>query len=140
MPETSHFRKQLAHEGREAAGDTHTSGLIGYVVNFHPAADICNCSRHKGAKIEKDVWHTADIDVFMGRKYQRYVDVPCFVYSQGILDHGLKPNDRVWVEFIGGDKSHAVITAYYRDPSGLEVLVNDFQIGVANFVSKLFNW
>ncbi|QHW35653.1 hypothetical protein GZH47_32665 (plasmid) [Paenibacillus rhizovicinus] len=111
------LRQKLAKAGTEGALDTRTSGLIGYVVNYHRQADTCSCKRHQGASIEKSTQHTVDIHVNQGNRVKEFHDVPCFVYSTGIIDKGLKENDRVWVQFINGDASTPIVTAYYREPS-----------------------
>jgi len=111
------LRERIARSGAEGALDRRTSGLIGYVVNYHRPNDTCDCNRHKGATIDKSSWHTVDVQVNQGNRVKEYHDVPCFVYSQGIIDRGLKENDRVWIQFINGDPSLPIVTAYYREPS-----------------------
>lgn len=141
--ETSQMRQQLQDGGADRASERRSDGLIGKVVNYHPNTGTkneggpCNCSRHKGGKIE--VWerHTVDVDVLQGNKVQRLSAVPCFVYSQGIIDKGFVKNDRVWIQFINGDTSMPIATAYYREPDQLELFWNNLKIRVAGFFEDL---
>lgn len=144
----SNFRKTLQEEGASRASERSSYGLIGKVAFYHPNADICNCGatdssgadRHpKGSNTKIEPWerHTVDVDVLMGSKMQRLYSVPCFVYSQGVIDKGFVKNDRVWIQFINGDTNMPVATAYYREPDQLEVFWNNLKLKVAGFFDDL---
>ncbi|HHT7153286.1 hypothetical protein P4388_33960 [Bacillus thuringiensis] len=141
--ESSQIRKDLQDEGADRASERRSYGLIGKVTDYHPNTGTkteggnCNCSRHKGGKIE--VWerHTVDVDVLQGNKIQHLCAVPCFVYSQGVIDKGFVKNDRVWIQFINGDPSMPIATAYYREPDQLELFWNNLKIRVAGFFDDL---
>lgn len=135
--EATPLRKKIAGAGAEGALDLRTPGLIGYVVNYHRQANTCDCNRHKGEPISEESWHTVDVDVYQGKKKERYLDVPCFVYAQGIIDKGLVENDRVWVQFINGDPQYPVVTAYYRHPSGLEQFFNNLKYAISDFFGEI---
>jgi hypothetical protein len=131
------LRQKLSKAGTEGALDTRTSGLIGYVVNYHRQGSSCNCKRHAGTSIEKSTQHTVDIHISQGNRVKEFHDVPCFVYSQGIIDRGLKENDRVWVQFINGDPSTPIVTAYYREPSVEEKFLRNLVYSIGDFFGSL---
>lgn len=128
---------KIAQKGKKGALEASTHGLIGYVVNYHRQGDTCDCNRHKGAVISKNAQHTVDIEVYQGSRQSMYYEVPCFVYSQGIIDKGLEVNDRVWVQFIGGDANTPIVTAYYREPSDLENYFRNLYFAVSDFFNDL---
>lgn len=134
----SQLRDTLANEGASRSLEQRTSGLLGYVVRYHPESLQCTCSEHGlGVKVEDTERHTADIVVNMGKRDQMLKRVPCMVYSQGLISNGLVEGDRVWVQFVNGDISHPVITGYYREPSQLEIVTNTFKYSVANVFSHM---
>jgi hypothetical protein len=133
------IRQKIAQAGTEGALDLRTPGLIGYVINYHREGSDCNCARHNGVEIKPETRHTVDLVVYQGQKKQEFYEVPCMVYSQGFFDHGLEVNDRVWVQFLNGDINHPVVTAYYRNPSGLDMLVNNFKFAVSDFFHNIFH-
>lgn len=145
----SNFRKQLQDEGASRASEQRSMGLIGKVVNYHPnvgnkeflTGDMkggkCPCNRHQGLQIEAHEMHSVDVDVLYGSKVQRLYSVPCFVYSQGVIDKGFVKNDRVWIQFVNGDPSYPVATAYYREPSQLNLFFNNLRYRVAGFFDEL---
>ena len=135
--EKSNFKKQLEQQGAERANEQSMSGNIGKVVNYHPNADICSCERHQGESIEDYEMHSVDVDVLLGTKMERLHSVPCFVYSQGLIDKGFVKNDRVWIQYINGDVHLPVATAYYREPSQLELFWNNMKHRVASFFDEM---
>lgn len=146
--EQSSFKQSLGNQGAEKASERRSLGHIGKVVNYHPntgkkkpdgtfEGGACNCDRHEGKKIEAHEMHTVDVDVLLGSKMQRLYAVPCFVYSQGVIDKGFAKNDRVWIQYINGDSSLPVATAYYREPDQLELFWNNLKHRVASFFDEL---
>ena len=144
----SHFKQQMNEQGADRASERRSHGMIAKVVNYHPntgkkKADgtmeggKCNCDRHEGKKIEAYEMHSVDVDVLQGSKMQRLYSVPCFVYSQGVIDKGFVKNDRVWIQYINGDVSLPVATAYYREPDQLELFFNNLRYQVAGFFDEL---
>lgn len=132
----SQLRQKIANEGASRSHEQRASGLIGYVVRYHPESLQCNCSEHGiGVPVKDTERHTADVVVTMGKKEQMLKRVPCMVYSQGLISNGLVEGDRVWVQFVNGDISYPVITGYYREPSQLQILTNTFKYSVANVFS-----
>lgn len=146
--EQSNFRRGLEKQGADHANERMSIGHIGKVVYYHPnsgskLADgtivpgVCSCGRHEGKKMEFYELHTVDVDVLEGTKMQRLQAVPCFVYSQGLIDKGFVKNDRVWIQYINGDPAYPVATAYYREPDQLELFWNNLKHRVASFVDEL---
>ncbi len=144
----SYFKEQLQEKGAEKASERRFLGHIGKVVYYHPntgkkntdgsfEGGVCNCGRHEGKKIEAHEMHTVDVDVLLGSKMERLYSVPCFVYSQGVIDKGFVKNDRVWIQYINGDPSLPVATAYYREPEQLELFWNNLRHRVAGFFDEL---
>jgi len=144
----SNFKQNLGNQGAEKASERRNFGNIGKVVNYHPNVGSknadgsmkggkCNCDRHEGKKIKAHEMHSVDVDVLMGNKMQRLYSVPCFVYSQGVIDKGFVRNDRVWIQYINGDTSLPVATAYYREPDQLELFWNNLKHRVAGFFEDL---
>lgn len=111
--------------------------LIIILIQVQKAGGVCRCGRHKGEKIEVWEQHTVDVDVLQGNKIQKLYAVPCFVYSQGVIDKGFTKNDRVWIQFINGDPSMPIATAYYREPDQIELFWNNLSIRVAGFFEEL---
>lgn len=149
--EPSNFRKKLQESGASRAGERTYHGMIGKVVNYHPntgkrnpdgtyEGGICNCDRHQGSKMEAHEMHTVDVDVLRGTKMERLFSVPCFEYSQGLIDQGFRKNDRVWIQFINGDPSLPVVTAYYREPDSLDLFWNNLKFSVASIFDQLLPW
>lgn len=146
--EPSHFKQSLHNGGADRASEQRPVGHIGKVVNYHPntgkknqdgtyEGGICTCDRHEGKKIKAHEMHTVDVDVLLGQKMQRLYSVPCFVYSQGVIDKGFVKNDRVWIQYINGDSSLPVATAYYREPDQLDLFWNNLKFRVASFFDEL---
>lgn len=144
----NHFREQLQEGGADKAGERRSHGMIGKVVNYHPntgkknkdgsfEGGKCNCDRHQGGMMESYEMHSVDVDVLLGNKMQRLLAVPCFVYSQGVIDKGFVKNDRVWIQYVNGDASLPVATAYYRDPDQLDLFWNNLKYRVAGFFEEL---
>lgn len=147
--ESSHFKNQLHEQGAMRAMEKSTLGHIGKVVNYHPntgkkksdgsvEGGICPCDRHLGGKMEAYEMHTVDVDVLRGSKMERMCAVPCFVYSQGVIDKGFVKNDRVWIQYINGDSTMPIATAYYREPAQLELFWNNLRYRVAGFFGEMF--
>lgn len=147
--EGSHFKKNLQDGSAARANETRSpAGLIGKVAFYHPNTTFCECGatdengdvRHpKGGntKLEAKERHTVDVDVLMGNKMQRWYSVPCFEYTQGLIDKGFVKNDRVWIQFINGDPKLPVVTAYYREPDQLDLFFNNLKYRVAGFFDEL---
>ncbi|WDI05117.1 hypothetical protein PUW25_26465 (plasmid) [Paenibacillus urinalis] len=128
MPmEQGNVSRRISQQGTESALDKSTSGLIGYVTEYYPNA----------SSISKELRHTVDIDVPNGSRTIKYYGVPCFVYSQGVIDKGLEKNDRVWVQFINGDRKQPIVTGYYREPGQLDLFWNNLKFRVSDFFSSL---
>ncbi len=130
--EDKQISKRLIKGGAQSANETNTSGLIGYVTEYYP-----NATSYKGKPLPQEERHTVDIEVANGSRATKYKSVPCFVYSQGIIDKGLEVNDRVWVQFINGDKSQPIVTGFYRDPSGLDLYWNNLKYRISDFFGSL---
>jgi hypothetical protein len=128
--EQSEISRKIAKQGIEGALDLSSPGLIGYVTAYYGESHF----------VDPALRHTVDVEVRTGQQVTTYKNVPCFVYSQGIIDHGLSVNDRVWVQFIGGDKKQPIVTAFYRDPSQLTMFWNDLRYGVSSFLKELFHF
>jgi len=122
------IKDQIAKQGSEKAKEQVNFGLIGHVIEYYPET-------FSNEKLNQN--HTADVKVLLGKKEQILYRVPCFVYGDGFFSHGLKKNDRVWVEFINGDTTYPVITAYYREPTQLQLFVNSLKYGIASFFSEM---
>lgn len=148
--ESSHFKKQLSDQGAERASERRSEGHIGKVVNYHPNTGRklpngsyepreCYCERHNGDLMQEAEMHSIDVDVLLGSKLQRLNSVPCFVYSQGVIDKGFERNDRVWIQYINGDPNLPVATAYYRDPKQLELFFNNLKYRVVGFMDELIS-
>ena len=146
--EHSNFKQQLYDQSAERASERRSYGLIGKVAYYHPNTTYCECGatdkdgneRHpKGGKtpLPPHERHTVDVDVLLGNKMQRLYSVPCFEYSQGLIDKGFKKNDRVWIEFINGDPNMPIVTAYYREPDQLDLFFNNLKYRVAEFFDEL---
>lgn len=146
--EKSSFKQGLENQSAERASERRSLGNIGKVVNYHPNTGrrnkngtfdggICNCDRHDGAKMASHEMHTVDVDVLLGSKMQRLYSVPCFVYSQGLIDKGFQKNDRIWIQYINEDSSLPVATAYYREPDQLDLFWNNLKHRVAGFFDEL---
>jgi|GEM_PF-3333443 len=146
--EQSSFKKGLYEQSADRASERRSYGLIGKVAYYHPNTTYCSCGatdqfgneRHpKGRKtpLAKHERHTIDVDVLLGNKIQRLYSVPCFVYSQGLIDKGFQKNDRVWIEFVNGDPNMPVATAYYREPDQLDLFFNNLKYRVAEFFDEL---
>lgn len=146
--ESSHFRQNLHNQGAERASERSSFGHIGKVAFYHGNTTFCECGatdaegniRHpEGAKtnLPKEERHTVDVDVLLGNKMQRLYSVPCFVYSQGLIDKGLKKNDRVFIQYINGDPKMPVATAFYREPGQLDLFFNNMKYRVAEFFDDL---
>lgn len=133
------FRKSLINEGGARGTEMYTHGVIGKVVHYHPKANVCDCPRHRenGGALPKEEMHSVDVDVLSGTKIERLYGVPCFVYSQGVIDHGFKPNDRVYIQFVNGDKQYPIAIAYYREPDTLELFWNNLRFGVGRIFKSL---
>ncbi|OXB94746.1 hypothetical protein [Parageobacillus galactosidasius] len=131
------LQQKIASEGALRAFEKRSYGLIGHVINYHPESYQCDCEEHgPGVKLKDFERHTVDVKVLMGKKEQILKRVPCFVYSQGLISHGLRRNDRVWIEFINGDPSMPVVTAYYREPSQLQLFWNTFKYALSNIFQE----
>jgi|SRR5579875_522350 len=124
----SQASEKISKKGTQGALDKSSPGLIGYVTKYYP-------NDHRFPKEQR---HTVDVDVKMGTKTTSFKQVPCFVYGQGLIDHGLAVNDRVWVQFINGDHKAPIVTAYYREPSQLDLFWNDLKYGISDFLNGLF--
>jgi hypothetical protein len=134
----SQLRQKIASEGAARAFERRSYGLIGHVINYHPESYECDCEEHgPGVKLKDFERHTVDVKVLMGKKEQVLKRVPCLVYAQGVIGNGLRRNDRVWVEFINGDPSMPVVTAYYREPSQLQLFWNTFKYSLSNALQEL---
>lgn len=133
----SEIKRQIVKSSAREAFEQNTPGLIGFVIRYHREAKTCNCDVHKTEPFLDEERHTADVLVNMGQQDQVLKAVPCMVYSQGIISNGLKPNDRVWVQFTGGDLSLPVITGFYRNPSQWETIVGSFKFAVADAFSEI---
>lgn len=139
----SHFRKKIGDAGAERAVEIRSNGHIGKVVNYHgftgtkDKAGPCGCDRHKGKKMELYERHSVDVDVLLESKMQRLLSVPCFMYAQGIIDKGFVKNDRIYIQYINGDLTMPVATAYYREPEGLEIFWNNLKYSVGKYVIDL---
>lgn len=129
--------------------DVISGGVIGRVVRYHPPkgnapeldgsdkkAGRCFCSRHKGRRMEMFERHTVDVEVTTEMKTTVWEAVPCFMYAQGIIDHGFRENDKVYIQFINNDLSHPVAIAYYRPPTKLDNFWNSLKFSMANFVDE----
>ncbi|SFJ66049.1 hypothetical protein SAMN02799624_05432 [Paenibacillus sp. UNC496MF] len=128
--EQSEISKRIAGQGKEGALDLSSPGLIGYVTKYYGPNHFNDPA----------INHTVDVEVRTGQQVTKYNNVPCFVYSQGIIDHGLSENDRVWIQFINGDQKQPIVTAFYRDPSQAEMFWNDLKYGVSEFFHSLFHF
>lgn len=149
MPvEESGFKRDLHDKGADRAAERNYQGHIGKVAFYHPNTTFCECGatdsegnvRHpEGAKtaLPADERHTVDVDVLLGNKMQRLYSVPCFVYSQGVIDKGFKKHDRVWIQYINGDPKTPITTAYYREPDQLDLFFNNLKYRVAGFFDEL---
>jgi hypothetical protein len=147
--EQSHFKKGLEDKGAERALEQRSpSGLIGKVAYYHPNTTFCACGstdadgnvRHPeggNTKLPEKERHSVDVDVLMGNKMQRWYSVPCFEYTQGVIDKGFKKNDRVWIQFVNGDPKLPIVTAYYREPDQLDLFFNNLKYRVAGFFDEL---
>ncbi|ECP9029741.1 hypothetical protein FU976_07965 [Campylobacter jejuni] len=146
--EQSHFKQSIQNQGAERASERSSQGLIGKVAFYHGNTTFCECGstdaqgniRHPdGAKtkLPAEERHTVDVDVLLGNKLQRLYSVPCFVYSQGLIDKGFKKNDRVFIQYINGDPKMPVATAYYREPDQLDLFFNNMKYRVAEFFDDL---
>jgi hypothetical protein len=120
--------QRISRQGTEGALDKSSPGLIGYVTKYYP-------NMYKGKDAPKN--HTVDIDVPSGKGTIKYYNVPCFVYGQGLIDKKLEVNDRVWVQFINGDKNQPIVTAYYREPSQLDLFWNNLKYSISEFFTNL---
>lgn len=130
--EQGNVSKRISQEGAEGALDKSTSGLIGYVTNYYP-----NVTKLDGVPLPAAERHSVDVDVPSGSRVIKFSRVPCFVYSQGIIDKGLEVNDRVWVQFINGDKSQPIVTAFYREPGDLDLFWNNLKYRISDFFGSL---
>jgi hypothetical protein len=126
----SQVSQRISQQGTAGALDRSTPGLIGYVIKYYPNSH----------KIEPQYRHSVDVEVRQGTQTTKYYRVPCFVYAQGLIDHGLVPNDRVWVQFINGDKGRPIVTAYYREPSQLDMFWEDLKYDIGDFFGRLTGW
>lgn len=139
----THYRKGLNQSGASRAAETRSNGHIGKVVNYHgftgtkDKAGPCGCERHQNQVMELYERHSVDVDILMESKIQRLHSVPCFMYAQGIIDKGFEKNDRVFIQYINGDMTMPVATAYYREPEGLEIFWNNLKYSVGKFVTEL---
>lgn len=127
--------------------DVISGGVIGRVTAYHPPkgnkddgsdkkAGRCFCERHKGKRMEMFERHTVDVEVVTEQKTTIWEAVPCFMYAQGIIDHGFKQNDKVYIQFINNDLSHPIAIAYYREPTRLDGFWNSLKYSMANFVQE----
>lgn len=123
----SEASERVANAGADKAAGRKSFGLIGHVMEYYPETWANRESER----------HTVDVKVRMGKKQEILQKVPCFVYSQGILSHGLAKDDRVWVEFINGDQSMPIVTAFYREPSSTELIWNTFKYGIAGIFQDM---
>lgn len=146
--EQSHFKKRLQNQGAERASEQSSFGHVGKVAFYHGNTTFCECGatddfgniRHPdGAKtkLPAEERHTVDVDILLGSKMQRLYAVPCFVYSQGVIDKGFEKNDRVFIQYINGDHTKPVATAYYREPGQLDLFFNNMKYRVAEFFDDL---
>lgn len=120
--------QRISQEGSQGALDKSSPGLIGYVTKYYG----------NDPALEKEERHTVDIDVPSAGKSEKYYRVPCFVYSQGIIDKGLEENDRVWVQFINGDQKQPIVTGFYREPGSLELFFNNLEYRISDFLGGIF--
>jgi hypothetical protein len=146
--EQSHFRKGLESRSAERASEQSSLGHIGKVAFYHGNTTFCECGatdgegnvRHPdGAKTDlpAEERHTVDVDILMGSKMQRLYAVPCFMYSQGLIDKGFQKNDRVYIQYINGDHTKPIAIAYYREPGNLDLFFNNLKYRVAGFFEDL---
>lgn len=135
----SNLKNRIIQESSNLSHEQRKYGLIGRVVNYHPESKVCSskCEEHKGGELEDSERHTADVIVTVGKQEQELKRVPCMVYSQGIVNNGLRPNDRVWVQFVNGDVNLPVITGFYRDPSKWEIMANTFKFTIGNIFAEM---
>jgi hypothetical protein len=138
--EQSQITQRISKQGAEGARDTSTSGLIGYVTTYYPNAHFFEDKDKKVKELPAEQRHTVDVEVRQGTKSTMYYRVPCFVYGEGLIDHGLQPNDRVWVQFVNGDKGRPIVTAYYREPGSLDLFWNDLKFAIGDFFGSLTGW
>lgn len=110
------LRDRIVKEAVQGALDARFGGQIGHIVNYHTDTERCDCSRHKGEKINNITRNTMDIYLSQGRRKKVYYDVPCFIFNPGLISKGYREGDRVWVQFINGDLSMPLVTGYYREP------------------------
>ena len=103
-----------------------SSGLIGVVTKYYPATYT-----------NKKHAHTVDIKVYRANTYETLEKVPCFVYSTGLIDHGLQENDRVYVEYVNADPTLPIVTGYYREPTSWDFFKNSIQYATTNIFDML---
>jgi len=130
--EQGNVSRKISQQGTESALDKSTAGLIGYVTKYYP-----NATSFEGKDLPKEQRHTVDIDVPNGSRVIQYHSVPCFVYSQGVIDKGLEVNDRVWVQFVNGDRKQPIVTGYYREPGQLDLFWNNLKYRISDFFGSL---
>lgn len=143
------FSDKMNREIMDNTKDIISGGVIGRVLRYHPPkgnapekegsdkkAGRCFCSRHNGQRMEMFERHTVDVEIVTERQKTEWKAVPCFMYAQGIIDHGFKENDKVYIQFINNDLSHPVAIAYYRPPNKLDNFWNSLKYSMANFVQE----
>ena len=134
---SSRVSSQIAEAGRERASETSAHVHMGTVINYHGNVINCKCERHAGEKLEEDERHSIDVEITTGDKTEILHSVPCFVYSQGVIHNGFLRDDRVLIQYMDGDKTMPIASAYYREPSQLDVFWNDFKQRVAGIFLDL---
>lgn len=145
----SHITSKIVNAASEQTRDmSGMGGIIARVINYHPPkgggsgedagsdakAGRCFCDRHKGNRMKIEERHTVDIEIVTEKKTDIWNAVPCFMYAQGIIDHGFQKNDKVFIQFVNGDRSQPVAVAYYRPPGTLDQFWNSMKYTMAGFM------
>lgn len=139
---SSKISSQISAEGAEQALEASAGAHIGVVINYHGNVTSCKCERHKSDTIEEDERHSVDVEIQAGDKKEILYSVPCFVYAQGVIDHGFVKDDRVLIQYINGDRTMPVASSYYREVGQLELFWNSFKEKAASVFLDLLplNW
>lgn len=145
----TNFSERIIKDSTENTRDQINGGIIGIVINYHPPkgggsdqdgtdkkAGRCFCDRHNGERMKMYERHTVDVEIVTEKKKEIWNAVPCFMYAQGIIDHGFKKNDKVFINFINNDLAYPVAIAYYRNPKRLDNFWNSLKYSMANFVQE----
>lgn len=97
------WRQKLNKQNLKDAKDQISLPAMAYVLDYHPNALYCSCSRHQNQMINESTRHSVDIELLLHTKKQTYYDVPILEKAGGLDASPPASGDRVLIVFLHGD-------------------------------------